>query len=153
MGIAGGDNFWVFSESQLRLITSPETVVGGTDLARGVHGSAIVGTSAGDALLRGTRFYDAYTSRFSTLWGSDEGVKYLQSKLPLSNVAIDFAKDSTPSNFEPLLYEAVVALCLASCDTFKSSPTSFFTANDLFQSFTKTTFEGLYGPAFFDSET
>eukprot|EP00957_Ditylum_brightwellii_P060088 4563114-Ditylum_brightwellii.AAC.1 len=60
---------------------------------------------------------------------------------------------SEPSTFELFLYEAVVAICLASCDAAENTVSDFFTANALYDSFTRTSFDSAYGLASFYRET
>jgi len=151
MGIAGEKYLWMFTQSQLQLMNSPLTA--GTNLARAVHGSAVLATVTGNDLLQGTRFYDEYTSRFSKLWNSEVGWKYLQSKLPQTAMTKDLIEGSEPGPFELFLYEAVVAMCLASCDAAEKAGSDFFTANGLYDSFTRTNFDGAYGQVAFDRKT
>jgi len=148
MNLTGDDYFWMFTDSffGIRL-----TLQANPDLQRALNGSGVVTTSTGRDLLEGTRFYDAYTSRFSSLWYNEEGSNYLQSKLPGINLTLDLINEREPSIFHLFLYEAVVALCLASCDAFSANPT--FTANELYESFRKTSFDGVYGQVLFDSKT
>jgi len=153
MNIASEKYFWMFTESQLQFMNSPP-LTENTNLARAVHGSAIMAKSSGKDLLQGTRFYDAYTLRFSELWNSEAGWKYLQSKIPQSTLLTrDLIEGSEPSPFELFLYEAVVAMCLASCDAAEKASSSFFTAKELYDSFTGTTFDGAYGRVSFDRKT
>uniref|UniRef100_A0A6V2IWS9 G-protein coupled receptors family 3 profile domain-containing protein n=1 Tax=Ditylum brightwellii TaxID=49249 RepID=A0A6V2IWS9_9STRA len=151
MGIAGENYFWMFTENQLELMNSPITT--GTKLAQAVHGSAILAKSTGRRLLEGTKFYDSYLSQFSTLWKSEDGWKYLQSKLPHLDLSMETLERSEPNSFEFFLYEAVVALCIASCDAARKTNSDFYTAQDLYESFVKTTFGGVYGPVFFNQKT
>mmetsp|Transcript_52777 Transcript_52777/g.78650 ORF Transcript_52777/g.78650 Transcript_52777/m.78650 type:complete len:983 (+) Transcript_52777:73-3021(+) len=148
MNLTGDDYFWMFTDSffGIRL-----TLQDNPDLQRALNGSGVLATSTGRDLLEGTRFYDAYTSRFLSLWYNEEGSNYLQSKLPGINLTLDLIKGREPSIFHLFLYEAVVALCLASCDAFSANPT--FTANELYESFRKTSFDGVYGQVLFDSKT
>eukprot|EP00957_Ditylum_brightwellii_P151667 11549859-Ditylum_brightwellii.AAC.1 len=118
----------MFNESQLKLINSPLKV--GSDIARAVHGSAILAKATGKDLLQGNRFYDEYTLRFSNLWNSETGWNYLQSKLPGTNFTKDLIEGSEPDPFELFLYEAIAAVCLTSCDAAKKTHSDFFTANE-----------------------
>ena len=106
--------------------------------------------------------FDKLVKSMQILGENDEDRSYFDAQLPWDdadgkNQSIITSQESflkAPEIEVPFLYDAVVALGLASCGLVEVSESSeYFTGEELFQALLSTTFEGASGSIIFDPDT
>ena len=151
LGITGKDYFWLFSEGDLfRNPTTKEPIEYPQSIARAVSGSALIESTFGVGL-EGNRGWDAMRESWEETLTTPEAQQYFDSKMPdevrnISNYA-DLSNLSTIriSHYAHLMYDAFMALALASCNAEHESSRNVFDTRELYTSFLKSDFNGAYG--------
>jgi len=152
-GIAGtGWHTWLFSDSVGNSMTGRNFQIG-SPLEKAHRGSGTLTAVGG---VPGMDLFDKLTSSLQQLGQNDIDMTYMYGHLPqeysdgkFANHSIITAQESflkVPGLMAPFLYDAVVALGLASCELVEiSQKDEYFTGEELFQAFINTTFEGTSG--------
>lgn len=151
LGITGEDYFWLFSEGDLfRNPTTKEPIEYPQSIADAVSGSALIESTFGVGL-EGNRGWDAMRESWEETLTTPEAQRYFDSKMPdevrnISNYA-DLSNLSTIriSHYAHLMFDAFMALALASCDAENETTSDVFDTRELYASFLKSDFNGAYG--------
>ena len=157
-GIAGtGRHNWIFSDGLVGYLDGLQFEAG-SKLALAYRGIGVVTATGGIA---GMTNYDKLDTSMQQL-KNEADLSYIESLFPTdysdgkdvnhSVVSRNEAFMSTPTFATPFLYDAVIALGLASCQ-LRLRGNAGFTGADLFQAFKNTTFEGTSGSVIFDPVT
>lgn len=151
LGITGEDYFWLFSEGDLFSDpTTKEPIEYPQNIARAVSGSALIESTFGVGL-EGNRGWDAMRQAWEETLTTPEAQQYFDSKMPdevrsMSNYA-DLSNLSTIriGHYAHLMFDAFMALALASCDAETGTTSDVFDTRELYASFLKSNFDGAYG--------
>jgi hypothetical protein len=157
-GIAGtGRHTWIFSDSLADFLYGRQFETG-SKLALAYQGSGVLFATGG---ISGMLNYDKLSISMQDL-RNEADITYLESLFPKdyadgkvvnhSIISRDEAFLTTAMGAPPFLYDAVIALGLASCE-LRSKGNASFAGEDLFEAFKKTTFEGTSGSVLFDQVT
>lgn len=143
-GVAGVPGIaWFLSGSSGQLLSDDFGLDASTeaDIAAATNGVGLVSLDISDN--------DAFMASWSALESNPFLKEYFVSKHDPALDFTDFTFPETPTYWESLQYDAVMALGLAACD----AKDEFFTGPSLFDTFVGTSFQGASGFVQFDEST
>ena len=157
-GIAGtGKHNWIFSDS-IGSFLEGRQFEAGSKLALAFQGTGILRAAGG---ISGMATFDKFYKSMEQM-KNDADISQIESLLPndyddgkVMNHSVIFQDQSflsSPRFIPPFIFDAVIALGIASC-RLRSEGTASFTGDDLFEAFKNTTFEGASGSVVLDPIT
>jgi hypothetical protein len=151
-GIAGtGEHTWIFSDGLGGHVTGRNFKIG-SPLEKSYRGTSIMQATGGIPGV-GVDGFDELTKSLYVLGANEADRAYLDGLYPMSSSDEIFV--NIPGIVGPFLYDAVIAIGLASCEMLESNTSGSYniTGESLYESILDTSFNGTSGSVVFDPIT